>query len=281
MDGPLDTLTALQAEHTAALASHTAEITRLHDERQEFKKYIDWVRPDREKLKEELKTLRVAFEQSEGEKKMLMSEVTRYLAQQPDTKPVLSPVVGKAPTASSPTKNGQQQHEQLVQALGIIEREFTRYRTRVEEELAEGKSAVAQVEMEKNMVEEEFERFRLEQARAREELEREVGKYRHESEQKRKVSRATWVRSSADASQVVPPLTREIHATIAGFLAGANAFWSLANFSAVSREVRQTTMPILYETLALDDDGDEDWAYGIRVDLTAGLVLPSGWEYVR
>jgi hypothetical protein len=40
-------------------------------------------------------------------------------------------------------------------------------------------------------------------------------------------------------------------------------------------------MPILYETLVLDDDGDEDWAYGIRVDLTAGLVLPSGWEFVR
>lgn len=81
--------------------------------------------------------------------------------------------------------------------------------------------------------------------------------------------------------QFVPPLTREIHALVAGFLAGDNAFRSLANLTAVSREVRQTTMPILYETLVLDDDEDEDWAYGTRVDLVAGLVLPSGWEFVK
>jgi chromosome segregation ATPase len=199
-DGSADALTTLQGEHAAALASHAAEITRLHDERQEFKKYIDWVRPDREKLKDELKTLRASFEQSEAEKKMLMSEVTRYLAQQQDTKPIISPVMEKAPTAASPTKNGHQQHEQLVQALGIIEQEFTKYRTRVEEELAEGKSAVAQVEMEKSMVEEEFERFRLEQMRAREEWEREVGKYRREVEEKRKVSRSPWGMGSADVS---------------------------------------------------------------------------------
>lgn len=284
-NGP-DAFTALQAEHAVALATHAADIARRNEEREEFKKYIDWVRPDREKLKEELKNLHVAFEHSEAEKKMLMSEVTKYLSQQPDTKPVITPIAGKAspmavPPVTSPIKNGQQQHEQLVQALGIIEQEFTRYRTRVEEELAEGKSAIAQAERERSMVEEEFQRFRREQTRAREALEREVGKYKHELEKKQQVSRVDGSKGFAETSQVVPPLTREIHATIAGFLAGANAFRSLAHFSAVSREVRQTIMPILYETLVLDDDGDEDWAYGIRVDLTAGLVLPSGWEFVQ
>lgn len=79
----------------------------------------------------------------------------------------------------------------------------------------------------------------------------------------------------------IPPLTSEVHALIAGFLAGDNAFRSLANFGAVSRDLRQATLPILYETLVLDEDGDDDWAYGTRVDAATGLVLPSGWAFVK
>lgn len=79
----------------------------------------------------------------------------------------------------------------------------------------------------------------------------------------------------------LPRLTSEIHAIIAGFLAGDNAFRSLANLGAISRDLRQATLPILYETLVLDDDGDEDWAYGTRVDVSTGLVLPSGWAFVK
>ena len=76
-------------------------------------------------------------------------------------------------------------------------------------------------------------------------------------------------------------MTSELHALVGGFLAGDNAFRSLANFGAVSRDLRQATLPILYETLVLDAAGDDDWAYGTRVDAVTGLVLPSGWAYVK
>lgn len=160
-----DLAASLRATHAAEIAAkesaHQAlqqEIARLHEEREEFKKYCEWVRPDRERLKEELKTLHATLEASEREKKTLMEEVTRYLQQQQQSpaKPVATPAV---PASPSPIPNAQ-----LVEQLRIIDQEFTKYRARVEAELAEGKSELAQVEMEKSMVEEELARIRDAQA---------------------------------------------------------------------------------------------------------------------
>lgn len=161
-------LAALQAGHATALATketaHKAsldEIARLHEEREEFKKYCEWVRPDRERLKEEVRMLKAAFEESEKEKKTLMAEVTRYIQQQ-DKSPAIPTATPATPVATpSPVPPA---HAYLVEQLRLIDQEFTKYRTRVEAELAEGKSEITQLEMEKSMVEEEFARFREAQA---------------------------------------------------------------------------------------------------------------------
>ncbi|KAJ9106690.1 hypothetical protein QFC20_004021 [Naganishia adeliensis] len=73
----------------------------------------------------------------------------------------------------------------------------------------------------------------------------------------------------------LPNFKPSIHANIAGFLAGANAYGSLARYNAVSRVVRNATSPVLYETLILDRDDSEAVNFGDRGE---GFAL---WRHTR
>jgi hypothetical protein len=73
----------------------------------------------------------------------------------------------------------------------------------------------------------------------------------------------------------LPNLKPSIHVTIAGFLAGANAYGSLATYSSISRAVRDATLPVLYETVILDRDELEVISDGVG---DKGLT---GWRHTR
>lgn len=81
-------------------------------------------------------------------------------------------------------------------------------------------------------------------------------------------------------------LTPEIHTLIAGFLAGANAYASLAAYNVVDRGVREVTMPVLWEVVMMDrapepegKGGGEGLGGGGEGDGEGGFVR--GWQYTR
>jgi hypothetical protein len=76
-------------------------------------------------------------------------------------------------------------------------------------------------------------------------------------------------------SSRIPPLPYEIFSIIAEFLAGAHAFGTLANLNVANHMMRMETMPILYETVLLDNieklEYYKDWTF----------TLPLGFKYTK
>lgn len=76
-------------------------------------------------------------------------------------------------------------------------------------------------------------------------------------------------------SSRIPPLPYEIFSIIAEFLAGAHAFGTLANLAVASHMMRMETMPVLYETVLLDNIENleyyRDWTF----------TLPLGFKYTK
>ncbi|KAJ9113654.1 hypothetical protein QFC22_005963 [Naganishia vaughanmartiniae] len=232
------------------------ELERLRDERERFKQYFDWVKPDREKLKVENDALRAeqevthkALKQSESEKAALMAEIAKYLTTQ---------------EAKSPT---QSQQPPGVQDKAGLEAEYKAYRERTDMRLAELED-VAQLEMEKMMLEVEFEHCRTENEKFRSM----ASEKRYSEERKAKVE---------PKCQPFPILTSEIYGAIAGFLSGTNSFGSLANLSLANRNIHYATLPALFETLVFDDDSKDYAQYGAIFNDDAPLGMPPGWTHTK
>lgn len=73
-------------------------------------------------------------------------------------------------------------------------------------------------------------------------------------------------------------ITIEIHSRIAAFLAGDNAYGSLASYNVANRLIRQTTIDTLYETVVLDAEHVPNFTSGVRVH---GKYIPSGFKCTR
>lgn len=79
--------------------------------------------------------------------------------------------------------------------------------------------------------------------------------------------------------------TPEIHATIAGFLAGTNAFRSLASYNIANRATYQATLPALFEVVVLDGplpaSEDEESGTGKGSWTRRGVKRNRGWRYTQ
>lgn len=56
---------------------------------------------------------------------------------------------------------------------------------------------------------------------------------------------------------MIPDLPLDVYGIIAEFLAGSFVFGTLANINVASRLIQEETLPVLYETLLIDDE--EKW----------------------
>ncbi|KAJ9093523.1 hypothetical protein QFC21_006356 [Naganishia friedmannii] len=248
------------------------ELERLRAERERFKQYFDWVKPDREKLKVENDALRAeqeatrkALQQSESEKAALMAEIAKYLTAQE----------AKSPTQKHPLPS--------LQDKAALEAEYKAYRERTDTRLAELED-VAQLEMEKMMLEVEFEHYRTENEKLRlmgnDKSVRSASENTVVADEIRRYSEERKAKMEPK-SQPFPVLTSEIHATVAGFLAGINAYGSLANLNLANHNIYHATLPALYETLVLDDDTRDYARYGAIVEGDHPVALPPGWTHTK
>lgn len=73
----------------------------------------------------------------------------------------------------------------------------------------------------------------------------------------------------------MPHLPYETFTIIAEFLAGSGAFGTLANLNVADRVMRMETLPVLYETVLLDNveklEYYKDWTF----------TLPLGFKYTK
>lgn len=67
--------------------------------------------------------------------------------------------------------------------------------------------------------------------------------------------------------------------TVSEFLAGDNAFRTLASLSLASKSVREATLPVLYHAV-IWEDGKDHWSYDDLATPTS-RYYPSAWQHVR
>ncbi|KAJ9106693.1 hypothetical protein QFC20_004024 [Naganishia adeliensis] len=78
----------------------------------------------------------------------------------------------------------------------------------------------------------------------------------------------------------LPMLTTEMHTLIGGYLAGDNAYATLAAYSTVNRKTRQALLDTLFETVVWESYKSVEQAFGIRAS-RGKLLFPAGLKHTK
>lgn len=75
------------------------------------------------------------------------------------------------------------------------------------------------------------------------------------------------------------PFPLELIVTVSEFLAGDDAFQTLASVNVASKSVKEATLPVLYHAV-IWEDGKDHWSYDDLAMVTS-RYFPSGWQHTR